>query len=124
MSYNSWMVPILAAFGLTDRSKLPVVGASRRVVNGVTHWVSGSRRVVDGVTYWINALPLGPVRHKRSTHRLMCECPHCGKTLSAGRLAQHLPVHDDTAPHTMDREDFHSDEGRSSVDDEPNFPEA
>lgn len=75
MSYNRPMYAILEAFGLTPTSRLPVEGATARVVGGVK--------------VWINPLPLGPVRWKRSTHRLMCECPQCGATLSAGRLHQH-----------------------------------
>ena len=131
MSYNRPFLPILAAFGLTRTQKLPVDGAPRRYV--------------DGVAYWINPLPLGPVRHKRSTHRVMCECPVCGKTLSAGRLPQHKftnacinampvdqcddcgeqhPTGDMGCQFPRDREDFHSDEGIRSADDEPFFPDA
>lgn len=140
MSYNKGMDSILAAFGLTRKSRLPVDGAAPRIV--------------DGNKVWINPLPLGPVRWKRSTHRVMVECHNCGRQFSAGRLHQHVCKeqnvvcwcgHRKTAhnhdgectqcecalfdfpehAHATDRrEDFHSDEGRNSADDEPYFPDA
>lgn len=120
MSYNKGMDSILAAFGLTRKSRLPVDGAAPRIV--------------DGNKVWINPLPLGPVRWKRSTHRVMVECHHCGQQFSAGRLHQHvckphlgapgLSIAEEAVGYVREREDFHSDERRSSADDEPYFPDA
>lgn len=77
MGYNSQMTKFLAAFGLTGKSKLPVEGAAPRIV--------------QGFKMWINPLVMpNPTRWKRSTHRLMAECPNCHRTLSAGRLHQHV----------------------------------
>ena len=80
MSYNQGMHAVLAAFGLTPTSKLPAEGRESHVV--------------DGVKVWIN--PQGPAvigrygrAWKRSTHRVMCECPDCGAVMSFGRLHQH-----------------------------------
>ena len=49
---------------------------------------------VQGVTVWVIPPP-EPIlradgrRVKVSTHRMLCECPRCMRTLSVGRLAQH-----------------------------------
>lgn len=49
--------------------------------------------MVDGIKVWVN--PANPKMDraagvpKSSTHRVMCECPGCGRVVSAGRLAQH-----------------------------------
>lgn len=55
-------------------------------------------QVIQGVKVWVNAAPAPEVythytgqqriRH-RATHRVMCECPHCGAEMSVGRLHQH-----------------------------------
>jgi hypothetical protein len=61
--------------GLAPKAKLPVEGMDAKIVAGIKLWI----------------VPLGAnlTRHKRSTHRLLAECPTCGKHLSAGRLHQH-----------------------------------
>lgn len=47
-------------------------------------------REVQGIRVWVNPLPpRGPGERKRSTHRVRCLCPGCGRELSAGRLFQH-----------------------------------
>jgi hypothetical protein len=47
-------------------------------------------QIVQGIPVWAEALePAKPGQRKRSTHRVLCRCPNCGKTLSAGRLNQH-----------------------------------
>lgn len=64
--------------------RLPVAGVAPRVVT-----VAG----LGPVRVWIAPLPSRPAHlrhHKRSTHRLLCECPRCHATMSAGRLHQHL----------------------------------
>ena len=53
--------------------KLPREGTGMVMVQGVELWVE------PRVSY-------GP----RRAHRLMCACPHCGATMSAGRLNQHV----------------------------------
>lgn len=50
---------------------------------------------VGTVRVWVEPLlhrTVGPgVRlFKRSTHRVMCQCPKCGHVLSVGRLHQHF----------------------------------
>lgn len=50
---------------------------------------------VGDVRVWVEPLlhrTAGPgVRlFKRSTHRVMCQCPKCGRVLSVGRLHQHF----------------------------------
>lgn len=68
-SYNMREILGLGAMG-----KLPVEGMDARIVQGVKVWVT----------------PLvGVARRKRSTHRVLCECPECGMHLSVGRLHQH-----------------------------------
>lgn len=74
MAYNNRVARMMAALGV---KRLPAEGLPEREVDGVKVWVA----------------PLDPSptarRFKRSTHRLLCECPRCGKTMSFGRLAQH-----------------------------------
>lgn len=89
--YNDRMTVILAAFGLTRKSKLPVYGAFARKV--CVWWKNGQETVCREIIVWINPLPLGPVRYKRSTHRVMARCLRCEKTLSAGRIHQHVCKH-------------------------------
>lgn len=49
-------------------------------------------RVLHGVEVYIT--PLMARREDRSGfHRVMAVCPVCRKTMSAGRMHQHLPVH-------------------------------
>lgn len=72
--------------GLRDGQKLPVEGMPPREI--------------QGVKVWVTPLPPHPDKDKprglfgsmwkRSTHRVLCECPDCGKVLSIGRLAQHV----------------------------------
>lgn len=66
-------------------------------------WDDGGvmRTVVPGSVYRANLPPVAcdvaiwvmPKQEtnarKSSKHRVMCECPGCGKTLSVGRLRQH-----------------------------------
>lgn len=47
-------------------------------------------RFLQGIWVWVDPLPpRQPGERKRSTHRVLCECPDCGQRLSAGRLHQH-----------------------------------
>ena len=71
---NAQSRDIREMLGLGDKDKLPVEGMDARIVQGVKIWVT----------------PLvGFSKRKRSTHRVLAECPECGKHLSAGRLHQH-----------------------------------
>ena len=89
MSYNERLSHILAAFRIAPTAKLPVNGASPRFVN-----VPLRRDGFVHAVVWINPLPeqlpMNGRMWKRSTHRVMCQCPVCGRTLSAGRLHQHI----------------------------------
>lgn len=86
MSYNARISALLSCLGITS-GRLPVAGMSPRMVYD---W-AGLRPLL----VWVTPLPPMPVRldgriFKRSTHRLMCKCPTCGRALSAGRLHQHI----------------------------------
>jgi hypothetical protein len=45
--------------------------------------------VLQGIKVWVKPFVRTPGR-KSSAHRVMCECPSCGKVMSAGRLFQHV----------------------------------
>lgn len=70
--------------GLPYKAKLPILGMPARTIQGVKVWVNSAlpKQVVDrwGKQHIV----------KSSTHRVMAECPHCGKVMSAGRLHQHI----------------------------------
>lgn len=76
---------------LLEVKKLPVAGMPARMLPGI----SSDGKPVE-IMVWVIALvgeakrsPSG-YAHKRSTHRVFCQCPGCGKGLSAGRLFQHV----------------------------------
>lgn len=50
-------------------------------------------RLIQGIKVWVNPIKWPHPLRKSSTHRVMAECPVCGKTMSAGRLHQHAKVH-------------------------------
>ncbi len=70
--------------GLPLKSKLPAQGMEPRVIQGVKVWVEPAPDPVF-INKWGRTRLL-----KRSTHRVMAECPDCGKHLSAGRMHQHV----------------------------------
>lgn len=80
--------------GLASSDKLPREGMPPRFVQATEKSRFGHTVHWD-VKVWVNPLvgeaEPGTYRRlaKRSTHRVMCECPHCGKQMSAGRLFQH-----------------------------------
>lgn len=84
MSYNQgFITDVLHAYQIKLTGKLPVDGAPATYVR-FQKW---------NVRVWIDPLPPRTStgrQHKRSTHRVMCECPRCGAQLSAGRLEQHI----------------------------------
>ena len=63
-------------FGLRPEQKWPAEGVDSRVIDGVT----------------VLVMALNPHRRKdrTHTHRVVCACPVCNKTLTLGRLGQHL----------------------------------
>ena len=73
-----------ALLGLGYKAKLPEGGMEPRVIQGFKVWVTPAapKKIVDK---WGRKVVL-----KVSTHRVMAECPHCKKVLSAGRLPQHV----------------------------------
>lgn len=72
---------VKAMFGLRPEQKWPAAGLPARVIDGVTVMVR----------------PLDPNRPRgragRKPHRVMATCAVCQKTVSLGRLGQHVAVH-------------------------------
>lgn len=79
MSYN-FTADVMRALGLT---RLPVEGMVVRTVLGVRVWITPL------------VMP-NPTRWKRSTHRLIVQCPRCKWNGSLGRLDQHACKHPET----------------------------
>lgn len=80
-SRNAHSPQVRAMLGLDSKAKLPVEGMPARVVQGIKVWVEPL----------VGAAPKNSAGRtaKRSTHRVLAECPHCQQVLSAGRLHQH-----------------------------------
>jgi len=78
--------PVL--YGIKETEKWPAEGCHKVMYDGIIFWVNplGEKKIVDHGWY---------VQHTREGmhSRLMCQCPHCPKEISYGRLAQHLKVH-------------------------------
>lgn len=70
--YNERLARILAAFGLTSKSKLPIDGMPPVFIDGIKTWIA----------------PRTDMEHKR--HRVTQECPLCGSHMSAARMPQHV----------------------------------
>lgn len=68
-------------FGLRPEQKWPAAGLPGREIQGVT----------------VLVMALNPHRDRHSRagmrHRVVAACPVCQKSLSLGRLGQHLAVH-------------------------------
>lgn len=79
---NAHTDDVKAMLGLPK--KLPKEGVPPQIIQGIKVWVEPAAAPVL-VSKWGGKLR--PV--KRSTHRVMAECPLCGAHLSAGRLHQH-----------------------------------
>lgn len=75
-------------FGLGAHAPWPAAGMSARVVDGVRLWVEPLQSKEERQFLWNGH------RCHRNPHRLMAECPVCGKVTSYGRLHQHLRVHE------------------------------
>ena len=91
--FNQWGRPahsmhVLPMLGIPAGGHLPKEGMPPREVQGVTVWVEPAKPTVMGVRWG------RPHIVKSSTHRIMCKCSGCGKTVSLGRLAQHAKTHD------------------------------
>jgi hypothetical protein len=85
--HNAEMITLL---GLSPKSKLPLDGMPKRVIQGVTVWVEPFTPKFRTVRRWNGtAFSDEPVPVKSSKHRILAECPSCRKILSAGRLFQH-----------------------------------
>ena len=77
-SYTLHQYTLKVLLGLDPKRHLPKEGLGPQMVGNVEVWVT----------------PAGPYKgHKSSTHRVLCKCPKCGETMSAGRLHQHMPIH-------------------------------
>lgn len=71
MSLNRRLSNIYRELGLNPNAHLPKDGLEPRYINHILIWVAPKHL------------------SKRIAHRVMCRCPICGTTLSAGRLHQH-----------------------------------
>ena len=70
------------------RRVMQALGLERLPVEGM------EVRTVLGVRVWITPLVMpNPTRWKRSTHRLIVQCPRCKWNGSLGRLDQHACFH-------------------------------
>ena len=86
-------------FGLEPKAKWPAQGMNNPDGSTKDVFVQGD---YGKVRLWVNPEPMTrtfqraariKVR-KSSTHRLQCMCPVCGSVMSAGRLQQHVKIHD------------------------------
>lgn len=74
---NAHSDELKAFLGLSATTKLPAAGLPPRYI--------------QGIKVWVTPLTASPgLRRKRSTHRVLAECPSCHQILSAGRLHQHV----------------------------------
>jgi hypothetical protein len=82
--WNAHSIHVMRMLGLRPGGHLPAEGMPVRVIQGIKVWVTPyvARTYVEP---WSGMAR----RVKSSKHRVMAECPHCGKHLSAGRLHQH-----------------------------------
>lgn len=81
-SWNAHHDDLKVMLGLPK--KLPREGVPPQIIQGIKVWVEPAAAPVL-VSKWGGK----PRPVKRSTHRVMAECPLCGVHLSAGRLHQH-----------------------------------
>ena len=73
-------------YGISPKVKWPAKGLPKVMCDGITFWVNPLGKKLDRQPRW------GVIREGMHS-RLMCECPKCDKTISYGRLHQHLRVH-------------------------------
>lgn len=67
---------VYAALGLDPKKHLPDEGLSPRMVGNTKVWVDAR---IPGTN--------------QDAKRVWCECASCGKVLTAGKLQQHMKVH-------------------------------
>lgn len=84
--YNAHSREVRVMLGLPEDAKLPREGMEPRRIQGITVWVLPlmGPRVPKRIGRWNR-----PLERKSSRHRVLAECPDCGKVLSVGRLHQH-----------------------------------
>lgn len=71
---NAHSPAVKAMFGLRPEQKWPERGLPVRRVQGINVWV----------------LSKDEAKQTKKFHRVRAECPHCGETMSAGRMHQHV----------------------------------
>lgn len=76
------MSDMFVKLGLPHGHKWPAEGIAPMMMDGIKVWVKPANPKEDKAQ---------GVR-KSSKHRVMCECPGCKRTMSAGRLFQHKCV--------------------------------
>jgi hypothetical protein len=67
---------IKQAFGLHPTDKWPYMGVGPRMIGNVLVWVTPVSERMEGFT-----------------HRCLCECPTCKEVVTAGKLHQHMTIH-------------------------------
>jgi hypothetical protein len=93
--FQSWKQPIQLFNNKGSYYYRATADQLKPVLYGIkktAHWPDcGLHKVMlQGVIFWLEPRGWG----KQS--RLMCQCPHCPKQISYGRLHQHLRVHHDS----------------------------
>jgi hypothetical protein len=77
-------------FGLKVTDKWPIAGIENEDGSTKNVFVEGD---YGRVNLWVDPLRRGQYKG----HRLMCRCPVCGGVMSAGRLQQHVRIHEEVA---------------------------
>ena len=77
-TYNAQSHDVKQLFGLDLDAKWPDEGLPEREIQGFKCWVR----------------PLAFSRTFKTFHRAVAECPVCRKTISIGRIHQHMTVHE------------------------------
>ena len=75
-------------YGISPNVKWPAEGLPKVMCDGIVFWVNPLGKKITIDLGWC-------VQYRREGmhSRLMCACPICDKTVSYGRLHQHLRVH-------------------------------
>jgi hypothetical protein len=75
-SYNMDHSDLYEALGLDPKKHLPKEGLAIQHIGNVRVWVDPKRPGVN-----------------QDAKRVWCQCPHCDRVLTAGKLHQHIKVH-------------------------------
>ena len=78
---NAHTSVVMRALGLKPGGHLPDEGMPPRFIGVVWVWVTPAQTQLPGF------------ERKSSTHRVMGECPSCGRHMSVGRMHQHKCTH-------------------------------